>query len=425
MMMMKTKKLKKVKRMEKILKMKEIYVILLLVLIITIFYVSNIFLNNDNEMVNLSHMTLNEIKEYAKDTELILEVREEHNDLKKGTLISQSIAEHKELNKNDKLTVVISLGPIPLSVYKDNNVNELGNIPVMMYHSIVNIRDDDTPYTGGNVDQAGVNRTTESFKRDLEMYYNSGYRMIRLSDYVNGNINTPLGKSPIVLTFDDGNRDNFNVLGVDDKGNLIIDPNCVIGILESFKAKYPDYNVTAIFFLNKNLFGQPKYNEQMLKWLVDNGYQVGNHTENHLDLATINSSTTQKEVAYMYKLFDSIIPGKYTHIVALPFGTPTNSNHSNFPYILKGNYEGYEYKTESTLRVGWDADYSPFHKKFDKTFIKRARAWDNNGSEFDIEMVFNNLNKTRYISDGNKDTIVIKNDSDLNTDIKNKKIIKY
>jgi rRNA-processing protein FCF1 len=47
------------------------------------------------------------------------------------------------------------------------------------------------------------------------------------------------------------------------------------------------------------------------------------------------------------------------------------------------------------------------------------------GKEFDIEMVFKNLEKNRYISDGDKNTIVITNDTNLNKEIKNKKIIKY
>jgi peptidoglycan/xylan/chitin deacetylase (PgdA/CDA1 family) len=376
-------------------------------------------------MIDLSSMSINEIKEYAKDNNLILDIKEEYSDLEKDTLISQSISKNKVINKNDKLIIVISLGPIPLSVYKDNKVNELGNIPIMMYHSIVNKTDDETPYAGGNVDKDGYNRTTESFKRDLEFYYNSGYRMIRLNDYINGNINTPLGKSPIILTFDDGNKDNFNVLGLDDKGNLIIDQNCAVGILESFKHKYPDYNVTATFFLNKELFGQSKYNEQILKWLIDNGYDIGNHTENHIDFTKIDSSKTQEEMAYMYKLFDSIIPNKYTHIIALPYGSPYKTSHPNFPYILEGTYNNYTYKTDATLRVGWDAEYSPFNNNFNKTFLKRVRAWDNNGEDFDIEMVFDNLLKNRYISDGNKDTIVINSDKNLNTNIKDKKVIRY
>ena len=38
--------------------------------------------------------------------------------------------------------------------------------------------------------------------------------------------------------------------------------------------------------------------------------------------------------------------------------------------------------------------------------MKRCRAYDNEGREFDIKMVFNGLKNTRYISDGNIDRIV-------------------
>jgi peptidoglycan/xylan/chitin deacetylase (PgdA/CDA1 family) len=370
-------------------------------------------------------MNLDEIKEYARKNNIILKVENEYNDLALGKVVKQSIAVNTAFNKNDILIITMSLGPIPTSLYKDNNVNELGNIPIMMYHSIVNKTNDETPYTGGNVDKNGYNRTTEAFRNDLEMYYQKGYQMIRLNDYINGNINIPLGKSPLILTFDDGNSDNFLVTGIDDYGNLIIDPNSAIGILESFKKKYKDFNVTATFFLNAELFGQSKYNNKILEWLVNNGYDIGNHTRTHTDITKIDATKTQSEVAYMYQLFDTVIPNEYVHIIALPYGSPYEMTHPNFPYILEGNYDGYTYKTDATLQVGWDADYSPFHKNFNKTFLKRVRAWDNNGTGFDIEQVFNNLDKNRYISDGNKDTIVISNDTNLNLNIKDKKIIKY
>lgn len=63
---------------------------------------------------------------------------------------------------------------------------------------------------------------------------------------------------------------------------------------------------------------------------------------------------------------------------------------------------------------------------FDPTFLKRCRAYDNNGVEFDIEMVFKLLKNKRYISDGNVDTIVIseKNASKLNDNIE-KEVITY
>ena len=53
-----------------------------------------------------------------------------------------------------------------------------------MYHGIVDVKD--TKYVGGNVDKDGYNRTADAFREDLEFYYNKGYRMIRLSDYVDG-----------------------------------------------------------------------------------------------------------------------------------------------------------------------------------------------------------------------------------------------
>ena len=59
------------------------------------------------------------------------------------------------------------------------------------------------------------------------------------------------------------------------------------------------------------------------------------------------------------------------------------------------------------------------------TFLKRCRAYDNNGKEFDIQMVFNMLEKNRYISDGNKDTIVIKEADNSKLATTDKKVITY
>ena len=257
------------------------------------------------------------------------------------------------------------------------------------------------------------------------MYYQKGYRMIRLIDYVRGDIDTPYGMSPIVLTFDDGNDNNIKVTGLDSDGNIIIDPSSAVGILEEFKKKYPDYNVTATFFVTSSMFNQKEYNEKILKWLVEHGYDVGNHTMGHNNLNSTTISKTQEVIAKVYKQLDEVIPNKYVKIIALPYGNPTSKKHENYPYVIKGTYEDYSYETEASLRVGWKPEVSPFDKNFDKTYIKRCRAYDNNGKDFDIEMVFNTLEKNRYISDGNSNTIVVPDsyiDKVIETD---KKIIKY
>ena len=80
--------------------------------------------------------------------------------------------------------------------------------------------------------------------------------------------------------------------------------------------------------------------------------------------------------------------------------------------IMKGIYNDKQYENIAALRVGWEAEYSPFNKSFDKTFLKRIRAYDNNGEEFDIEMNFKILKNNRYISDGDKDKITIPKDKE-------------
>ena len=67
-----------------------------------------------------------------------------------------------------------------------------------------------------------------------------------------------------------------------------------------------------------------------------------------------------------------------------------------------------QYLTKAALRVGWEAELSVFNKDFNPKFLKRIRAYDNNGKDFDIEMNFKLLENKRYVSDGNKDIIVIR-----------------
>lgn len=357
---------------------------------------------------NLVGMSIDEVSEYAKRVNIELDISYEYSyEFEKDIVILQDRDVNSIITNGDTVGIVISKGEVPVDIYRENNVNELGNVPIMMYHGIVDIASSDTKYTGGNVDKDGYNRTAEAFRNDLEFYYNKGYRMISLDDYVDGIVDVELGKSPIILTFDDGNINNFRVIGEED-GELLIDPNCAVGILEEFKKKYPDYNVTATFFVNSGLFEQPEYNEKILNWLVDNGYDIGNHTLGHVDFTKVDYDRSIKEIGGLYNILDGIIPDKYVSIVALPFGSPYKLSHSNYNAILSGEYEGKEYITKAALRVGWEAELSVFNKDFNPKFLKRIRAYDNNGLDFDIEMNFKLLENKRYISDGNKDIIVIR-----------------
>jgi hypothetical protein len=398
------------------------YISFFIIIVIFIFIISPS--KTEYIMIDFSNYSQSEMIDIALENNIILKTEYIiDNNIEENSFLSQSIEPGTKYI--EEIEVIISFSKKEeetapdYSLYK---VNELGLVPIMMYHGIVDLKNEETKYTGGNVDKDGYSRTTEAFRNDLEMYYQSGFRMIRLIDYINGNIDTELGYSPIVLTFDDGNN-NINILGVDENNNLIIDPNCAVGILEEFKDKYPDFNVTATFLLNKYLFGK-KLNKEILIWLVDNGYDIGNHTKDHLDFSQISINETKKQVSYMYKLYDEIIPEEYVNVLSLPYGSPYTTTHFNFNYIASGEYEGYKYNNEGMLRVGWEPEVSPYDRMFNPLFIKRVRAYDNDGKNFDIEMVFKSLETKKYISDGDSNTIVVRDETNVVESLKDK-VIKY
>ena len=315
--------------------------------------------------------------------------------------------------------------------YEAAGVNELNSVPIMMYHRIYDVTNAETEYTGGNVDEDGYNRTWEAFEADLEMYYEMGYRCMRLTDYIDGNIDVPFGYSPIILTFDDG-RSEMAIDGFDEEGNPLFKPHTALGILEKIKKKYPDFNVTATFFLNEFIFDDiDSYDDKVrvLKWLVDNGYDVGNHTMEHPLLEDCTAEEIEYQVGALYKMLDEIIPGKYVNILALPYGSPTNVEADpKYEKILSGNYDGFSYTTKATLLCSWTRQYSPFVTEWDPTYIRRIRAYDNNGEDFDIESNFAQLNSgRRYISDGDPDTVVIRADEeeDWLADTGGREVIRY
>lgn len=381
----------------------------------------------DKVMVNLVDKDVNEVDKLLGNLKFDIKYNYVYSDeYAKDVIISQSIKEGTTITSTDnELVLEVSKGKLDKEKLKNDGINEMGKVAVMMYHGIVNKKNSETKYTGGNVDKDGYTRTSEAFANDLEEFYQKGYRMISLNDYINGNITTEYGKSPIVITFDDGNANNILVKGLDENGNIIIDENSAVGILEQFKKKYPDYNVTATFFVTGALFNQPEYNEKILNWLVDNGYDVGNHTKTHLNIGNSKASQVQYEIAYVYKQLDNIIPNKYVKIIALPFGSPLRKTHENFPYVLKGQDEDYSYETNAALRVGWEPEVSSYSKEFDKTYIKRCRGYDNNGKEFDIEMILKMLDRSRYVSDGDANTIVTSSGQEDNIITTDKEIILY
>lgn len=289
--------------------------------------------------------------------------------------------------------------------------NELGEIMILMYHGI-------------GEEESVWQRTHENFRKDLEYMYQNKYQMISLNDYAKGEINTKAGYTPIILTFDDGRQNNFNYIEKDSK--LVIDPDCAVGILEEFKEKYPDFNVTASFFLNSNPFGQKEYTLEKLNWLIDNGYDIGNHTYSHNELAALNDEEIQAEIGSVNNIINSYLPDYTVETLALPHGSnPKEEFASN---ILEGEYEGNKYKTIAVLDVGWRPAYSPFDTLTDFTSLYRVTASEinvDNCGIYDYFKSYENNKRERFISDGNPDVLTIpkRHEQYLNMDMVGEKLV--
>ncbi|MFW6113563.1 MAG: hypothetical protein ACOC78_01410, partial [Actinomycetota bacterium] len=130
-------------------------------------------------------------------------------------------------------------------------VNELGAVMILEYHRIG--------------EEGRWSRTPENFLSDLEILYEEGYRCIRLSDLAANHITTEPGYTSVVLTFDDSDPSQFRYIEQD--GDLIIDPDCAVGIMEKFANEHPDFNMTATFYVLPELFGQEEHIERKLHYL--------------------------------------------------------------------------------------------------------------------------------------------------------------
>lgn len=304
---------------------------------------------------------------------------------------------------------------VPQVDYAKINANENGQIMLLMYHGI-----DDT--------ESEWVRTPENFRKDLEILYEKGYRLITLKDYLENNIKVEAGYTPVVMTFDDGLQNQFNI--IEENGEKKIDPDCAIGILEEFKKKHPDFGQGGTFFVYYPIpFRQKELIKEKYDFLIKNGYEIGNHTYTHENLGKESAEGVQKALALNVKYTQEYLPGYDVFALALPYGIAPKDE--KFKFAVTGEYEGIKYNNRAILRVGSNPAPAPNHVKYDTTKLPRVRASElNTGGVcmYDYLASFDKNPSKKYISDGNPDTIVIPEEEqeNLNKDsLKDKQLITY
>lgn len=299
--------------------------------------------------------------------------------------------------------------------YTTMKPNENGQIMLLMYHGI------------SNKEEEWV-RTPENFRKDLENLYQKGYRLITLKDYIDNNIKVEAGYTPVVITFDDGLQNQYNI--IEENGEKKIDPNCAVGIIEEFKKKHPDFGQGGSFFVYySNPFRQKELIKEKYDFLIKNGYEIGNHSYTHENLGELSAEGVQKALALNVKYTQEYLPGYDVFALALPYGIAPKDE--KFQYAISGEYEGTKYNNRVILRVGSNPAPAPNHIKFDAARLPRIRASEikmGGTGIYDYLASFEKHPEKRYISDGNPNTIVIpeKEQENINKDsISDKQLITY
>jgi peptidoglycan/xylan/chitin deacetylase (PgdA/CDA1 family) len=272
--------------------------------------------------------------------------------------------------------------PAPVNV-TGRPANELGRVLIMEYHRIAN-------------PEGPWQRAPSGFRRDLQRLYDAGFRSVPLSDVLANHIDLPLGTSPVVFTFDDSYSSQ---LWWSADGTPA--PDSAVGILEQFAAQHPDFGMHGVFYVTWNqLFGGPATaGVEKLRYLVQHGFELGNHSMSHANFGAVSSAAVQQELAQEQALVRQSLDGYEMQTMALPFGAwPRDKS-----LAVSGASGASKYRFAAVLQVGSEPAPSPASSAFNAIVLPRVQAgeallsyWLN---------WFDTHRDERYVSDGDPSAI--------------------
>ncbi len=323
--------------------------------------------------------------------------------------------------KQQKVATVVK-PPAPTGIAQDVldklRPDETGAVMVVMYHRFL-----------ANQPDSDLNRRPDTFRKDLETFYKKGYYPVNAIDFAENKMDVPAGKTPIVLTFDDALPSQFTVTPNAD-GQPKIDPDCAIGIMETFNKEHPDWPLKGTFFVlphegrNGFTFGQADYVSDKLNYLLSKGYEIGNHTSTHSSMRGMDATKVQWELGTAVRDITAINKNVKMEVMAIPYGIPPRNKDARAK-LLAGESGGTSYANKAIFLAAWRPVLSPITKA-DKKFTNAGSF-----SEFDLKGLeritpnakkpkepgvleywlkyFDEHPRDRYISDGNMSIAAVPN----------------
>lgn len=262
--------------------------------------------------------------------------------------------------------------PDPAAVH----ANELGQIPVLMFHRVV-------------ADPTGdYDISPDELRALLTSLATQGYVPVTMADVAAGRIDIPAGSSPVVLTFDDGSASQLTLDAAGDPT-----PDCAVGILQAVATAHPGFTATASFYVNQHAFGQTDPT-RYLRWLAEHGYEVGDHTQTHANLRSLPAAAVQQEIGAVQATIRAAL-GHGASTLALPYGAEPDPAS----LALSGGSGPGAYAFDAVLLVGANPAPSPYSTAWSPGAVPRIRAAHRH-VEYDAAYWLPRIAASRYVSDG-------------------------
>jgi peptidoglycan/xylan/chitin deacetylase (PgdA/CDA1 family) len=291
----------------------------------------------------------------------------------------------------------VTLSPADIAHYQPN---EMGRIPILMYHAFTTDTSQLNDWT----------RTPQSLRDDLEWLYARDFHVVTMASMINNEIEVPPGKHPVVLTFDDSSSGQLKLIP-DGAGRMAPDPETAVGVLEAFFAEHPDFGRTAFFaVLPYKCFsfdGEQSTCEERLTWLDEHGYEIGNHTWGHQDLADVSDETLMKQVGKTKIWIDERVTGdgNLGNVLVLPFG-----NWPGYDSQIRMLHDGFVFDGQQIVLAGivgvkGGPSPSPSSGAWTRWNISRFNADPETWSYWKDQIEGGAI--TLFTSDGNPGTVTI------------------
>ena len=165
-----------------------------------------------------------------------------------------------------------------------------------------------------------------------------------------------------------------------------------VGILEDFYAKHPDFGRGGFFAVLPQMpcasagqLTEPTVPDQVpivpqkLTWLLDNGYEIGNHTYEHQSLLDVDNDFFKRQIGEAIVAFQAMVPEIQGDILNMPFGEyPDSTKHpQQWQWLRDGfEYQGKQIKIIGAVTVGNQPSYAPVSTNWDPMFVYRIATCD-------------------------------------------------